>query len=142
MRKLTKLLSALIVLVLATAFIGCGNPSSSSDGTSGGSGSSGGNSNSPTYTTVAGGTYIDSSTNCGWIFYENYSVSQRTRQGVEITGDAKWRIVNDYTVEIYEELSAEEEDMGMDDVIYTFTANSDFTQLTASQHLSGVFIRQ
>ena len=29
MRKLTKLLSALIVLVLATAFIGCGNPSSS-----------------------------------------------------------------------------------------------------------------
>ena len=133
MRKLTKLLSALIVLVLATAFIGCGNPSSSSGG---------GNSNSPTYTTVAGGTYIDSSTNCGWIFYENYSVSQRTRQGVEITGDAKWRIVNDYTVEIYEELSDEEEAMGMDDVIYTFTANSDFTQLTASQHLSGVFIRQ
>ena len=36
MRKLTKLLSALIVLVLATAFIGCGNPSSSSDGTGGG----------------------------------------------------------------------------------------------------------
>ena len=133
MRKLTKLLSALIVLVLATAFIGCGNPSSSSGG---------GNSNSPTYTTVAGGTYIDSSTNCGWIFYENYSVSQRTRQGVEITGDAKWRIVNDYTVEIYEELPDEEEAMGMDDVIYTFTANSDFTQLTASQHLSGVFIRQ
>ena len=36
MRKLTKLLSALIVLVLATAFIGCSNPSSSSDGTGGG----------------------------------------------------------------------------------------------------------
>ena len=135
MRKLTKLLSALIVLVLATAFIGCGNPSSSSDGTSGGSGSSGGNSNSPTYTTVAGGTYIDSSTNCGWIFYENYSVSQRTRQGVEITGDAKWRIGNDaYTVEIYQENTGT--------VMNTFTANSDFTQLTASQHLSGVFIRQ
>ena len=133
MRKLTKLLSALIVLVLATAFIGCGNPSSSSGG---------GNSNSPTSPTVAGGTYIDSSTNTGWIFYENYSVSKRTSQGVEITGDAKWRIVNDYTVEIYEELSAEEEAMGMDDVIYAFTANSDFTNLTAFGNLSGVFTRQ
>ena len=35
MRKLTKLLQALIVLVLATAFIGCSNPSSSPDGTGG-----------------------------------------------------------------------------------------------------------
>ena len=129
MRKLTKLLSALIVLVLATAFIGCGNPSSSSGG---------GNSNSPTYTTVAGGTYIDSSTNTGFIFYDNYSVSQRTKQGVEIHMDsAKWRIVNDNTVEIYRKLS--DEFGGGDDVVYTFTANSGFTQLTASGHLSGVF---
>ena len=134
MRQFTKLLSALIVLVLATAFIGCGNPSSSDNG--------GGNSNSPTYTLTTGRLYINLDEDLGFIFNEDYSVSQRTRQGVEITGDAKWRIVNDYTVEIYEELPDEEEAMGMDDVIYTFTANSDFTQLTASQHLSGVFIRQ
>ena len=139
MRKLTKLLSALIVLVLATAFIGCGNPSSSSDGTSGGSGSGDGNSNSPTYTTVAGGTYIDSSTNCGWIFYENYSVSQRTRQGVEITGDAKWRIVNGNTVEIYETVEMHGETM--DDVVYTFTATSDVTQLTLTMSVD-VYIIQ
>lgn len=49
MRKLTKLLSALIVLVLATAFIGCSNPSSSSDGTSGGSSSGGGNPSETVY---------------------------------------------------------------------------------------------
>ena len=133
MRKLTKLLSALIVLVLATAFIGCGNPSSSDNG--------GGNSNSPTSPTVAGGTYIDSSTNSGFIFYDNYSVSQRTKQGVEIVMEScKWRIVNGNTVEIYETVEMHGETM--DDVAFTFTANSDFTQLTAFGHLSGVFNRQ
>ena len=129
MRKLTKLLSALIVLVLATAFIGCSNPSSSSGG---------GNSNSPTYTTVAGGTYIDSSTNTGFIFYDNYSVSQRTKQGIEVAmGDAKWRIVNGNTVQIYEE----DED-GVELLIDAFTATSDFTQLTLTLHGSGVYNRQ
>ena len=131
MRQFTKLLSALIVLVLATAFIGCSNPSSSSGG---------GNSNSPTSPTVAGGTYIDSSTNTGFIFYDNYSVSQRTRQGVEIamTG-AKWRIGNDNTVEIYETVEMHGETM--DDVVYTFTATSDFTQLTLTM-TGDVYIRQ
>lgn len=131
MRKLTKLLSALIVLVLATAFIGCGNPSSSSGG---------GNSNSPTYTTVAGGTYIDSSINCGWIFYADNSVSQGTGPNDEIPmNGAKWRIVNGNTVEIYETVEMHGETM--DDVVYTFTATSDFTQLTLT--ISGdVYIRQ
>ena len=131
MRKLTKLLSALIVLVLATAFIGCGNPSSSSGG---------GNSNSPTYTTVAGGTYIDSSTNCGWIFYADNSVSQGTGPNDEIPmNGAKWRIVNGNTVEIYETVEMHGE--SMDDVVYTFTATSDFTQLTITMY-GDVFIRQ
>ena len=140
MRKLTKLLSALIVLVLATAFIGCGNPSSSSDGTSGGSSSGGGNSNPSTYTTVAGGTYIDSSTNCGWIFYADNSVSQGTGPNDEIPmNGAKWRIVNGNTVEIYETVEMHGE--SMDDVVYTFTATSDFTQLTITMY-GDVFIRQ
>ena len=67
MRKLTKLLLALIVLVLATAFIGCGNPSSSSDG---------GNSNSPTYTIVAGSTYYDTESDSGFVFNDDYSVNR------------------------------------------------------------------
>lgn len=127
MRKLTKLFSALIVLVLATAFIGCSNPSLSDNG--------GGNSNSPTYTTVAGGTYIDSSTNTGFIFYDNYSVSQRTNHDVEIPMErAKWRIVNGNTVEIYNESTR--------DVTNTFTANSDFSSLTHTSHDSAVFTRR
>ena len=125
MRQFTKLLSALIVLVLATAFIGCGNPSSSSDGTSGGSGSGDGNSNSPTYTTVAGGTYICSDDNDGFVFNDDYSVN-RISSGHSVKRDGwKWRIVDGYTVQIYEESTD-----GLIGVIYTFTANSGFTQLT------------
>ena len=67
MRKLTKLLSALIVLVLATAFIGCGNPSSSDNG--------GGNSNSPTYTIATESTYYSTELDCGYIFHDDNSVS-------------------------------------------------------------------
>ena len=127
MKQFSKLLASLAVLtIFSLALIGCGNPSSG-----------GGNSTPPpTYTTVAGGTYIDSSTNSGFIFYDNYSVSQRTRQGVEVAmGDAKWRIENDNTVEIYRE-----ED-GRVDVIYAFTATSDFTQLTLTM-TGDVFNRQ
>ena len=120
MRKLTKLLSALIVLVLATAFIGCGNPSSSDNG--------GGNSNSPTYTTVAGGTYLYStaSRTTGYVFNADNSVSGVSPSATIFElEDYKWRIVDGYTVQIYEE----DED-GLEMLIYTFTANSGFTQLT------------
>ena len=52
MRKLTKLLSALIVFVLATAFIGCGNPSSSDNG--GSSSDSGPTNDAPVVTSLTG----------------------------------------------------------------------------------------
>lgn len=125
MRKLTKLLSALIVLVLATAFIGCGNPSSSSGG---------GNSNSPTYTTVAGGTYIDSSTNTGYVFNADNSVSEYRNSTTTPLSGAKWRIVDGYTVQIYEEVEE-----GVELLRDAFTANSGFTQLTVNRL---VYIRQ
>ena len=125
MRQFTKLLSALIVLVLATAFIGCGNPSSSSGG---------GNSNSPTYTTVAGGTYIDSSTNTGYVFNADNSVSEYSNSTTTPLSGYKWRIVNGNTVQIYEEY----ED-GAELLRDAFTANSGFTQLTVNRL---VYIRQ
>jgi len=127
MRKLTKVLSALIVLVLATAFIGCGNPSSSSGG---------GNSNSPTYTTVAGGTYLHSASSQanGWAFNADNSVNRISSGHSEKKDGWKWRI-SGYTVHIYAEDNT-------DVALYTFTANSDFTQLTAFGNLSGVFNRQ
>ena len=124
MRKLTKLLSALIVLVLARAFIGCGNPSSSSGG---------GNSNSPTYTTVAGGTYIDSSTNTGYVFNADNSVSEYRNSTITPMSGYKWKIVYGYTVQTYREEDGEEV------LRDAFTANSGFTQLTM---LGGVYIRQ
>ena len=120
MRKLTKLLSALIVLVLATAFIGCGNPSSSDNG--------GGNSNSPTYTTVAGGTYLYStaSRTTGYVFNADNSVSGVSPSATIFElEDYKWRIVDGYTVQIYEE-----EEEGVEVLRDVFTANSGFTQLT------------
>ena len=119
MRKLTKLLSALIVLVLATAFIGCGNPSSSDNG--------GGNSHYSLYTTVAGGTYLYStaSRTTGYVFNADNSVSEYRNSTTTPLSGAKWRIVDGYTVQIYEE----DED-GLEMLIYTFTANSGFTQLT------------
>ena len=127
MRKLTKLLSALIVLVLATAFIGCGNPSSSDNG--------GGNSNSPTYTTVAGGTYLHSASSQanGWAFNADNSVNRISSGHSEKKDGWKWRI-SGYTVEMYNESTSE--------VLYTFTANSGFTQLTNTSHGSGVYNRQ
>ena len=119
MRKLTKLLSALIVLVLATAFIGCSNPSSSSGG---------GNSNPPTYTTVAGGTYLYStaSRTTGYVFNADNSVSGVSPSATIFEmDDCKWRIVDGYTVQIYEE-----DTDGLITLLYAFTANSGFTQLT------------
>ena len=62
MRKLTKLLSVLIVLVLATAFIGCGNPSSSDNG---GSSSDAGTTNDAPVVTSLTGTYRGSLTGSG-----------------------------------------------------------------------------
>ena len=48
--------------------------------------------------------------------------------------DCKWRIVEGYTVQIYDETLD-------DDVVFAFTATSDFTQLTLT--MSGdVYIRQ
>lgn len=114
MRKLTKLLSALIVLVLATAFIGCGNPSSSDNG--------GGNSNSPTYTLPTNIAYL-SDTSSGFIFYDDYSVTRIINYTDSKMTGTKWRIGNGNTVEIYAEGST-------DNVLYTFTANTDFSQLT------------
>jgi len=135
MRKLTKLLSALIVLVLATAFIGCGNPSSSSDGTSGGSGSGDGNSNSPTYTLTTGSPYFCSDRNTGYIFHDDHSVSSYFMSAYEIIENRRWRIGNDaYTVEIYQE------NTGI--VMNTFTANSNFTQLTMTSHDNSVYTLQ
>ena len=133
MRKLTKLLSALIVLVLATAFIGCGNPSSSSDGTSGGSGSGDGNSNSPTYTLTTGRLYINLDEGLGFIFNDDYSVSSYFNSMTEKLEGRKWR-VSGYTVETYDESSGH--------VFNRFTANSDFSQLTMISHASQVYIRQ
>ena len=122
MRKLTKLLSALIVLVLATAFIGCGNPSSSDNG--------GGNSNSPTYTLTTGRLYINLDEDLGFIFNEDYSVSSYFNSETQIIDGRKWR-VSGYTVETYDENSGR--------VFNTFTANSDFSQLTMISHDNSVY---
>jgi hypothetical protein len=130
MRKLTKLLSALIVLVLATAFIGCGNPSSSSDGTSGGSGSCDGNSNSPTYTLTTGRLYFCSDRNTCYIFHDDNSVSWVEGSSTMKIEGRKWR-VSGYTVETYDESSGR--------VFNTFTANPDFTQLTMTSHDNSVY---
>ena len=121
MRKLTKLLSALIVLVLATAFIGCGNPSSSDNG--------GGNSNSPTYTLSTGRTYYHS--NDGFVFNDDYSVNRVSHSSTTPMSGYKWRIVNDNTVEIYLESTGV--------ASYTFTANSTFTVLTLIRYGSEVY---
>ena len=132
MRKLTKLLSALIVLVLATAFIGCSNPSSSSDGTSGGSSSGGGNSNSSTYTKVAGRKYLNIDSDAGFVFNDDYSVNRVIGDMNSKMSGTKWRIGNGNTVELYAE--------GNTDYVFdTFTANTDFSQLTCD---GVVYIRQ
>ena len=124
MRKLTKLLSALIVLVVATAFIGCGNPSSSDNG--------GGNSNSPTYTLTTGRPYFCSDNNFGYIFHDDHSVSSYFHSAYQIIENRQWRIGNDaYTVEIYQETTGT--------VMNTFTANPDFTQLTMTSHDNSVY---
>jgi len=114
MRKLTKVLSALIVLVLATAFIGCSNPSSSSGG---------GNSNSSTYTLKIGWAYLDSYPIFGFIFNDDYSVRFIEEFPIDRKIDgSKWRIVNGNTVEIYNESTG--------NVTTRFTANTDFSVLT------------
>ena len=126
MRKLTKLLSALIVLVLATAFIGCGNPSSSSGG---------GNSNSPTYTLTTGRPYFCSDDDDGYIFHDDKSVSWFQGSSTpEILDGQKWR-VSGYTVETYDENNSGH-------VFNTFTANPDFTQLTMISYNSIVYTLQ
>ena len=123
MRKLTKLLSALIVLVLATAFIGCGNPSSSDN--------DGGNSNSPTYTLTTGRPYIYLDDDSGFIFNDDYSVSRVIHSSTTPMSGYKWRIVNGNTVEIYLESTGV--------ASYTFTANSTFTVLTLISYGSEVY---
>ena len=122
MRKLTKLLSALIVLVLATAFIGCSNPSSSSGG---------GNSNSSTYTKVAGRKYLNIDSDAGFVFNDDYSVNRVIGDMNSKIDSSKWRIGNGNTVEIYA--------VSTGNVFDTFTANSDFSLLTCD---GVVYIRQ
>ena len=123
MRKLTKLLSALIVLVLATAFIGCGNPSSSSGGE---------NSNSPTYTLTTGIPYIYVVENAGFVFNDDNSVSTYIHSTTTPMNGSKWR-VNGYTVEIYVESTG--------NVTHRFTANETFSSLTDTND-GAVFNRQ
>ena len=113
MRKLTKLLSALIMLVLATAFIGCGN------------------SNSPTYTLTTGSPYICSSDNAGFVFNDDYSVNRVISSTSSKMTGYKWRIVNGNTVEIYNKSTGV--------ASYTFTANSTFTVLTLIRYCSEVW---
>ena len=93
------------------------------------------NSNSSTYTTVAGATYINSLSNSGFAFNDDYSVNMITASTNSKINGSKWRIVNGNTVEIYVE--------GMDTVSNTFTANSTFTELTVTSYgTSVVYTRQ
>ena len=90
---------------------------------------------SPTYTTVAVGTYINSLLNSGFAFNDDYSVNMITTSSNSKVNGSKWRIVNGNTVEIYVE--------GMDIVSNTFTANSTFTELTVTSYgTSVVYTRQ
>ena len=135
MKNLIKVVAVITTIMFAFEFIACSNPSSSLDGTRGGSSPGGGNSNSSTYTTVAGGTYINSLSNSGFAFNDDYSVNViNGSTNIKING-AKWRIVNGNTVEIYVG--------GMDIVSNTFTANSTFTELTVTSYgTSVVYTRQ
>ena len=134
MKNLIKVVAVITTIMFAFEFIACSNPSSSPDGTSGGSISSGGNSNSSTYTTVAGGTYINSLSNSDFAFNDDYSVNLITASTNSNLSGSKWRIVNGNTVEIYVE---------MDTVSNKFTANSTFTELTVTSYgTSVVYTRQ
>ncbi len=116
MKNLIKVVAVITTIMFAFEFISCSNPSS-------------------TYTTVTGGTYINSLSNSGFAFNDDYSVNQITAStNIKING-SKWRIVNGNTVEIYVE--------GMDIVSNTFTVNSTFTKLTFTSYgTSVVYTRQ
>ena len=79
------------------------------------------NNSSKTYTSVAGGTYINLLTNVGFAFNEDYSVNVIANSNSIKQNGSKWRIVNDYTVQIYVD--------GIKLVSNTFIANSSFTKL-------------
>ena len=117
MKNFIKVVAVITTIMFAFEFISCSNPSSS------------------TYTTVADGTYINSLSNSGFAFNDDYSVNLITAStNIKIDG-SKWRIVNGNTVEIYVE--------GMDIVSNTFTVNSTFTKLTFTSYgTSVVYTRQ
>lgn len=129
MKNLIKVVAVITTLMFAFEFISCSNPSSSLDGTSGESSSGGGNLNSSTYTTVAGGTYINSLSNSGFAFNDDYSVNMITASSNSKINGSRWRIVNGNTVEIYVE--------GMDIVSNTFTeltVTSNGTSVVYTRH--------
>ena len=129
MKNLIKVVAVITTIMFAFEFISCSNPSSSLDGTSGGSSSGGGNLNSSTYTTVAGGTYINSLSNSGFAFNDDYSVNMITASSNSKINGSRWRIVNGNTVEIYVE--------GMDIVSNTFTeltVTSNGTSVVYTRH--------
>lgn len=137
-----------ILTVFAFYFVSCANgiKGSLNDGTSdisttntsndSGNDSSGNGGGDPsTYTTVAGGRYINSLTNSGFAFNDDYSVNMITASTNSKINGSKWRIVNGNTVEIYVE--------GTGIVSNTFTANSTFTELTVTSYgTSVVYTRQ
>ena len=123
-----------IFTIFAFLFVSCadGVKGSWNDGTSGFSSTG---SSTSSYSSVSGGTYINSLSNTGFAFNDDYSVNMITASTNRKINGSKWRIVNGNTVEIYVE--------GMDSVSNTFTANSTFTELTVTSYgTSVVYTRQ